>query len=217
MLCPEEFEGLGHLDRLVKMQHYGLPTRLLDITSNPLIALYFACQPCSPQEKNGAVFAFQPKEVKSAESDVGMMLATLACFSIEDQAQISASSFNFFKGTGIYVNDSVERFFYEISKERPSFRRTINPIDIHKNCFIQPKYANKRVKCQAGAFVMIGIDEDSLVKSKTESDLAVKYEIIIPAKSKELLLRELDDLGINRATVFQNLENVTRYIREKKT
>ena len=30
------------LDLLVKLQHYSIPTRLLDITANPLVALYFA-------------------------------------------------------------------------------------------------------------------------------------------------------------------------------
>lgn len=35
-------------------QHYGLPTRLLDWTYNPLIALFFAC--CSNFDKNGVVF-----------------------------------------------------------------------------------------------------------------------------------------------------------------
>ena len=38
------FECRSALDYLVQMQHYGLPTRLLDMTTNPLVALYFACQ-----------------------------------------------------------------------------------------------------------------------------------------------------------------------------
>lgn len=42
---PKSFaECKSALDYLVQMQHYELPTRLLDVTMNPLVALYFACK-----------------------------------------------------------------------------------------------------------------------------------------------------------------------------
>ena len=47
---------MDRFDVLAKLQHYGFPTRLLDATSNPLVALYFACAGKNESEKDGAVY-----------------------------------------------------------------------------------------------------------------------------------------------------------------
>lgn len=52
---------LGHVDDLQllsDLQHFGIPTRLIDVTSNPMTALWFACQPApSDHSKSGLLLA----------------------------------------------------------------------------------------------------------------------------------------------------------------
>ena len=53
---PDVFADNNIIDELALMQHYGLPTRLMDVTENPLVALYFACK--GNEERSGEVFVF---------------------------------------------------------------------------------------------------------------------------------------------------------------
>lgn len=88
---PEEFKDCQNtFEYLVKMQHYGYPTRLLDITSNPLVALYFACSGDEDNEKDGVVILFNIKknDIRNYESDRVLLLANLAlskrCITLTD-------------------------------------------------------------------------------------------------------------------------------------
>ncbi len=62
------------------MQHYSLPTRLLDLTANPLMALYFACGEDTSSAEGGEVLVLRiPKrQVKYFDSDTVSVIANLS-------------------------------------------------------------------------------------------------------------------------------------------
>jgi hypothetical protein len=71
------------LQLLADLQHYGVPTRLIDFTSNPMTALWFACQTPSDQKvaRSGLLLALDVSKwrvVESVAAPAGMTYAGLS-------------------------------------------------------------------------------------------------------------------------------------------
>jgi hypothetical protein len=60
---PDDYFGW-----LFLAQHYGLPTRLLDWTENPLVALYFAVL-SQEEARDGCIWALWPRKLNADNSD----------------------------------------------------------------------------------------------------------------------------------------------------
>lgn len=199
---PGEFNGIENaLERLIKMQHYGLPTRLLDITLNPLVALYFACSENS--DKDGEIIVFYDYFKRPYDINV-RSLAALTEYSGSSERQM----LGFLTEEGINSPELVNLT-----------TMTHIPIEAPMN--------NERIKRQHGAFIIVGIRGDNSGNpfQKTEFDLkhllvrdfndGITRSIIIPKEDKAKLRKELEAFGINHGFLFPELEHQTAYIKNK--
>ena len=192
------------LDKLVRMQHYSLPTRLLDITSNPLIALYFACKSAPNEDGEVIIFSMPRKEVKYFDSDVASCIANLARLPKGQKDKIS------FEVEGFNDQTSVKRLIHFIKEEKPYFESKIIPDDLRKIICVKGKQSNDRISSQSGAFLLYGLD--SVMDEEGTPEISVTR---ITVDNKEKILKELDLLNINESTVFPYIENSAKYVAEK--
>ncbi len=213
---PSEFSSCKcTFDRLVKMQHYELPSRLLDITANPLVALYFACAEKEKLDHDGKIYLFQKYDdsilSKYSDSDAVSVVANIARrsikFEIDSIRTLDRETFN--------EQDEIDFLLHEIRCcEKPHFRSLIDPKDIESIFFVKPKMDNPRIIKQEGAFFIFGI---SGTKAMCPDMLEFfdYNEYVIPADSKKIILNQLDAMGINEASLFPEIDHVARVIKKK--
>ena len=84
--------------------------------------------------------------------------------------------------------------------------------DLLRNYYFQPDMTNNRVKIQSGAFLIPGLHED---QQEYLDSLNYEYFIRIKIKNQAKILKELDRLNINEASLFPEADKVAHYFTEK--
>jgi len=209
--CPNDFrEQENTFQMLVKMQHYSLPTRLLDITANPLIGLYFACSPGISNTEAGEVIVFKiPKrDVRYYDSDAVSVLSNISRRPYTFKVPRNSDIEQFNKAT------EMKYLLHEIKKEKPYFEPKIKKEHIESVICVKPKLDNPRIIRQDGAFLIFGVktEKNRPATIKPEYQYSEK-RILIDHLKKGTILEQLRTLGITKGTIYPEIDKVSEYLK----
>lgn len=213
-LHPGEFEpDKTMFDRLVRMQHFGLPTRLLDVTTNPLVALWFATEPSDNEdEHHGVVMALLVPQVRQRyyDSDRVSCMANLANLTKKQKEELTKALNNFTFDIDFNKAPIVDTLVFHIGMEKSHFRKVVIADDLELPIYVKPKMSNKRIIAQSGAFMLWGMQ----IYSGMESNKLRQDRIWIHEDDKAQIRKDLGLLGINERTLFPEIDKSTKFITD---
>lgn len=216
---PDEFNlpRQTHLDILKKMQHYGLPTRLLDITENLLIALYFAVESQSKSEGELIVLSQKNKDLKFTRSDSVSIICSLPPFEHQDKLHVMELSKKGWKNHNKKEKELEEKLIHEIASEKPYFKTNIKADSLKKDYFVIPQRDNRRIIQQSAAFIVCCLNAHSHGKLNDHRlKVSDKQTIfVIPHNKKYDILEELKIYGITQKFIYPEIEKVSEYLRKE--
>nr|WP_199897410.1 FRG domain-containing protein [Acetobacter persici] len=181
--CPT-----SKLSWLSAMQHYGVPTRLLDFTSSPYVALYFALESYNPYlGKDISIFAIN----------------------YEDYLTKSLAHIKKYNSDFKYSLD-------DLSEKQDLIFDDFVDLRSHNIIWItEPEILNVRLDRQAGSFLMSGNREikieDALNLDIYETCSFIKF--IIPHSLYREIFALLRKMNLNSKSLYGDLDGLSRSIR----
>ena len=216
---PGEFnDAWSALAEWVLAQHHGLPTRFLDVTRNPLVALFNACKD-DAKVKDGRlhVFAVPQTLIKQFNSDVISIVANLARLRRQEQKLLLG-----YKEDNLPYDEheiAKLRLYQAIKQEKPYFEERIDIRDLYKVFVVEPRQFSERIRAQSGAFLVSAFhenfDRDAIVKVNKQNPPPVyaHYKLTIPKRDKNDIMGELSLLNITNETLFPGLDSSAEAVK----
>ncbi len=198
----KEYKNLKNpLEYLAKMQHYEVKTRLVDFTTDPKFALFFAVQESVKTEHDSNVYVYIQEPLPQNHKHIRLLalLATLDSFDIN------------------YIREAYYSLYHEHIVEREVLDYACTSAFIEKSETLLAD--NERMGEQHGTFAICGNKIQDMQISKELQPLTTippTVVIRIPFEHAQAIKNELDiKYKLNESSVYPELPIFGTYIMEK--